>query len=52
MDGQGIQLLEVSKLVIFPHKNQTENLVPSSNLQKKVDFKCENQHVSISNFIN
>ncbi len=45
-----IRSFETSGMV--PHKNQTKNLVPSLNLQKKFDFKFENQHVSVSNFTN
>jgi hypothetical protein len=45
-----IRSFETSGMV--PHKNQIENSVPSLNLQNKFDFKFENQHVSVSNFIN
>ncbi len=45
-----IKSFETSGMV--PHKNQTENSVSSLNLQKKFDFKFENQHFSVSYFTN
>jgi len=38
-----IRSFKISGMV--PHKNQTENSVPILDLQKKFDFKFENQHV-------